>query len=127
MLKKIKNICGNTRRDATSNSYSILQKSEAILNQQTEPKDVGCEENTVYIVQNISKKCYSVFYDTSCSDIVVRYHDVKDIVNREIQEIPGSFSIGGVGNSHVKSDHGIYQVKLLLHNGKDGIFSGNMP
>ena len=46
------------------------------------------------------------------------------ILETKIQEKLGPFSIGDVGNSHVKSDHSIYQVKFLLHNGKDATFSG---
>lgn len=109
----------------TSHSSSILQKSEDILNQQTEQKDGGSEENTVDIIQNIriNKKCYSIFYNTSCSNIVATYHAIKDFGNKSSRKTRAIFN-RCVGDSHVKSDHSIYQVKFLLHNGKDTTFSG---
>ena len=83
------------------------------------------EENTVSILKNINVGIYSIFYDTSCCDIISRYQADKYIENRAIQELPGPISIGGVDNARVKSDHGdICQVKLLLHNGKNATLTG---
>ena len=56
--------------------------------------------------------------------MVSRYDAIKRIGNRAIEELPGPISIGGVGNSQVKTKHGIYQVKLPLFNGNEATLSG---
>ena len=56
--------------------------------------------------------------------MVSRYDAIKRIGNRAIEELPGPISIGGVGNSQLKTKHGIYQVKLPLFNGNEATLSG---
>ena len=56
--------------------------------------------------------------------MVSRYNVIKTIGNRAVQELPGPVSIGGVGNTEVKTTHGIYRVKLPLFNGNDAISIG---
>ena len=72
----------------------------------------------------MNKTNYSLFYDTGCCDMVSRYAAIKSIGLRAKQELPIPISIGGVGNTEVKSKHGISQVKLPLFNGSEATFSG---
>ena len=83
-------------------------------------------ESAIYIVQTIKvdKKFYSLFHDTGCCDMVSRCNAVKSIGSRAAQESSMPISIGGVGNSMIKSNHGIFQVRLPLFNGADAVFSG---
>ena len=72
----------------------------------------------------VDQKCYSVFYDTGCCDMVSRFDAVKSIGARAVKEQSGPILIGGVGNSQVRANHGIYQIKLPLFNGSEAVYSG---
>ena len=52
-----------------------------------------------------------------------RYTAIKSIGSRAKQESSIPISIDGVGNTEVKSNHGIFQVKLPLFNGSEATFS----
>ena len=84
------------------------------------------EESAIYILQTIKveNQEYSLFYDTGCCDMVSRYQAVKAIGSRASKEISGPISIGGVGNSQVQTNYGIYKVKLPLFNGSEATFTG---
>ena len=56
--------------------------------------------------------------------MVSRCNAVKSIGSRAAQESSMPISIGGVGNSMIKSNHGIFLVRLPLFNGADAVFSG---
>ena len=72
----------------------------------------------------MNKQNYSLFYDTGCCDMVSRYAAIKSIGSRAKQEPSIRISIGGFGNAEVKSNHGIFQVKLSVFNGSEATFSG---
>ena len=84
------------------------------------------QESAIYILQTIkiNKQNYSLFYGTGCCDMVSRYAAIKSIGSRAKQESSIPISIGGVGNTEVKSNHGIFQVKLPLFNGSEATLSG---
>ena len=98
-------------------------------NQKQQPSDYkhpqSNQESAIYILQTIkvNKQDYSLFYDTGCCDMVSRYAAIKSIGSRAKQESSIPISIGGVGNTEVKSNHGIFQVKLPLFNGSEATFS----
>ena len=83
------------------------------------------QESAIYILQTIkvNKKDNSLLFDTGCCDMVPRYAAMKSIGSRAKQESSIPISIGGVGNTEVKSNHGIFQVKLPLFNGSEATFS----
>ena len=56
--------------------------------------------------------------------MVSRYTAIQSIESRAKQKSSIPRSIGGVGNTQVKSNHGIFKVKLLLFNGSEATFSG---
>ena len=71
----------------------------------------------------MNKQDYSLFYDTGCCDMVSRYAAIKSIGSRTKQESSIPISIGGVRNTEVKSNDGIFQVKLPLFNGSEATFT----
>ena len=83
-------------------------------------------ESAMYIIQTIKvdKKLYYLFYDTGCCCMVSRYDAIKSIGSRAVQESSMPISIGGVDNSMIKSNYGIFQVRFPLFNGSDKVFSG---
>ena len=99
-------------------------------NQKQQPSDYkhpqSNQESAIYILQTIkvNNQDYSLFYDTGCCDMVSRYAAIKSIGSRAKQESSIPISIGGVGNTEVKSNHGVFQVKLLIFNGSKATFSG---
>ena len=72
----------------------------------------------------MNKQNYTLLYDTGCCDMVSSYVAIKSIGSRAKKESFIIISIGGVGNAQVKSNHGIFQVKLPLFNGSEATFSG---
>ena len=72
----------------------------------------------------MNKQNYFLFYDTGCCDMVSRYAAIKSIGSRAKQESSIPISTGGVRNTQVKSNHGIFQVKLPLFHGSEATFSG---
>ena len=83
-------------------------------------------ESAMYIIQTIKvdKKLYYLFYDTGCCCMVSSYDAIKSIGSRAVQESSMPISIGGVDNSMIKSNYGIFQVRFPLFNGSDKVFSG---
>ena len=53
-----------------------------------------------------------------------RYEAIQNMGQRAVQEFKGPVNLGGVGDLTTKSDHGIYQVKMPLHNGENATMSG---
>ena len=49
---------------------------------------------------------------------------IKLIEKRASKEFSGPVTLGGVGNAHITSIHGTYQVKPPLFNGNDAVLSG---
>ena len=84
------------------------------------------QKSAIYLLQiiKVNKQSYSLFCDTGCCDIVSRYVAIKSIGSRAKQESFIRISIGGFGNTEVKSNHGIFQVNLSVFNGSEATFSG---
>ena len=73
---------------------------------QDNPSD---KEKPIYILQTVKvdQQQYSLFYDIGCSEMVSMYDAVRRIGHTAVEEVAGPISIGGVGNSQVKTKHGI--------------------
>ena len=84
------------------------------------------EEKAIYILQTIKvyQQQYSLFYDSGCSEMVSKYDAVRRIGHRAVEEVAGPISIGGVGNSQVKTKHRIYKIQLPLFNDNEAALSG---
>lgn len=72
----------------------------------------------------MNKQNYSMCYDTGFCDMLSRYAAIKPIGSKAKQESSIPISIVGVGNTQIKSIHGIFQVKLPLFNVSEAAFSG---
>ena len=83
-------------------------------------------DNGIYMIQKITvnDQEYNVFFDSGCSDMVIRYEAVLRLGNRAKQELKGPISIGGVGNLEMESQHGVYRIRLPLLNGRDAVLAG---
>ena len=66
----------------------------------------------------------TLFFDGGCDEFVSMIEGVQKIGKRAILEKEGPITLGGVGDTKTLSQHGEYQVRLPLHNGKDAVFSG---
>ena len=83
-------------------------------------------DNGIYMLQTISvdNEHFTLFFDTGCSNMVCRYKAIQKIGAKTQQEVKGPIVLSGIGNLQTSSDHGIYQVRLPLHNGKNAVLSG---
>ena len=134
ILDEYKKTCILNRRDAPQFSKDIklsfmTQQSFASTSRKTEAEvndDSIITENGVYLLQRIQveDQHYTVFFDSGCSDMVVRHDAILRLGGRAKQEIKGPMSLGGVGNMKVESKHGIYQIRLPLTNGKSAVLAG---
>ena len=73
---------------------------------------------------SVDKENFTLFFDTGCSDMVCRYKAIQKIGPKAQQEVKGPIVLGGIGKLQTSSDHGIYQLRLPLHNGKNAVLSG---
>ena len=103
-----------------SNHY-ISKESEAILSNGNLNKTI--ENAAIYTLQTIQVdgNRFTIFYDTGCSDLVMRFKAIEKLGKRAVQEYKGPISIGGVGDLKIDSHRGIYQIRLPLYNGRDAI------
>ena len=102
-------------------SYSISAQPEAQCDD-----DSIITENGIYLLHKIQvdNEQFTVFFDSGCSDMVVRHDAVLRLGHRAKQEIKGPIPLGGVGNMKMESKYGIYQVRLPLTNGKNAVLAG---
>ena len=83
-------------------------------------------ENGVYMLQTIKigDQNFTIFFDTGCSDMVSRHNAIQRIGDKARLEVKGPILLGGVGDVKTESQHGIYQVRIPLHNGKNAVLTG---
>ena len=83
-------------------------------------------ENGIYMLQTIKigDQNYTLFFDTGCSDMVSRFNAIQRIGDKAKLEVKGPTLLGGVGDVKTESQHGIYQVRIPLHNGKNAVLTG---
>ena len=83
------------------------------------------EETAIYQLQQVSinNQTYLVFYDTGCSDFVVRVDATKRLKHNAKLEFKGQINLGGVGGATTSSP-GIYSVSVPTADGRKAIFKG---
>ena len=83
-------------------------------------------ERAIYQLQTVkvAGKEYCLFFDSGCGDFVSKYQAVKSLGSKATQEVAGPIQIGGVGGIVSQSPHGIYTVKLPMHDGDEIQLSG---
>ena len=82
----------------------------------------------IYMLQTIEVqgKKFNLFFDSGCGDLVCKKSAVMHLeaMGRATKIFDGPITLSGVGNHKSICDHGVYSVKLPLHNGKDITLSG---
>ena len=129
---KKRRILNNTQLPSFSKEIKLSFVSQQIYqaaasNAKLESNDDGIiEDNGIYMLQTvkINDQHFTIFFDSGCSDMVSRYDAIKRIGERAKLEVKGPTVLGGVGNVKTESKHGIYQVRIPLHNGKNAVFTG---
>ena len=84
------------------------------------------EDTGVYLLQRIKidDQQFNVFYDNGCGDLIIKYDAAKRLKEYATQIYDGKVECGGVGDTQTHSNHGIYSLKLPLHNGQLATMSG---
>ena len=114
-------------KDIHLSFHTSTHKGKEVINQSTTQDDQQYnEESGIYMLQTIKidNECYTIFYDSGCSDFVTTYNAAKRMGERAQKQFDGPISVGGVGGASTKSPHGIYSIKLPLANGKESIMTG---
>jgi len=102
---------------ASSGSYGIRHES-------------GMDEfeYSIYMLQTIEiqGKRFNLFFDSGCGDLVSRRRAVLCLERkgRASCELKGPLVLSGVGDQKTISEHGIYQVRVPMHDGNDINISG---
>ena len=100
--------------------------SELCNQNRTKNDDSIITENGIYLLQKIQvdDQEFTIFFDSGCSDMVAKHDAILRLGNRAKQEIKGPISLGGVGDLKTESEHGVYQIRLPLANGKNAVLAG---
>ena len=74
----------------------------------------------------IDGKGFNLFFDSGRGDLVSRRGAVSRLekMGRASREIKGPLVLSGVGDDKTVSTHGIYQVRIPMHDGNDTNISG---
>ena len=85
-------------------------------------------ESSIFMLQTIQieGKNFNLFYDSGCGDLVSRKQAVDQLerMGRANNEVLGPIILTGVGDNKSVCQHGIYKVRLPLHDGRDVNISG---
>jgi len=89
------------------------------------------EENldlAIYMLQTIEiqGEKFNLFYDTGCSDLVAKKDAITTLekMGRATNIYSGVLTLSGVGDNQTSCEHGLYSVKLPLHDGREVHLSG---
>ena len=105
-------------------SYRVgpAEKKEA------DPADDGIPDDSdaIYGLQRveIDGERYLLFYDGGSSDSVTRHCAIVRLKGRAVQESSEEVNLGGVSDVKVTSPHGVWRIKIPMHNGKNASMSG---
>ncbi|XP_066917918.1 uncharacterized protein [Clytia hemisphaerica] len=80
----------------------------------------------IYQLQQIiiNSKSYLIFYDSGCSDFVVRDHAIDQLESRARLQEKGPIKLGGVGDVSTLSSKGIYSIDLPTFDGSNVTLTG---
>ena len=108
-----------------SSTFQYIQVRVATLGYHVKTKNRDSTDTGIYQLQRITfnKQSYLIFYDTGCSNFVVRDVAIKRLGDDAKLQFNGPVNIGGVGNVTTESS-GIYSVKLPLADEGDAVLTG---
>ena len=82
----------------------------------------------IYILQTIEieSKPFELFFDDGCGDLTVTKEavDALEKLGRARLIMPGPIELVGVCDQKSTSDHGIYEISLPMHDGKNAVMRG---
>ena len=83
------------------------------------------DERGMYMLQTVSinNTPYTIFYDSGCSDFIIKRSAIKSLGTNAIQTSSEVTEIGGVGNTSLKT-FGTFNVKIPQHNGQIASLTG---
>ena len=105
-------------------SYATVKVPETISSPDDNDEDV-IQDRGIYLLQQSpidDKNTLTYFFDNGCSDSTVRHKALEKLGSRATQVKEGPVDLGGVGDYRIETPHGIYRIKLPLHNGKNAVF-----
>ena len=114
LLDRFKKRCIVRRYNIPNYSKSISNyHSTYTFREKSSPSSI--EDTGIYQLQNIAidSKSYLVFFDTGCSDFVVRSKAIPLLHNRAILQHKGPITLGGIGDVSTTSSNGIYSSTRL--------------
>ena len=89
-------------------------------------QQIDDSDRAIYMLQTIKidSQPYTIFYDSGCSDFVVRSEATERLGNRSVQLCSQSISMFGVGGITTNSTKGIYSITLPTSNGHNAVLTG---
>ena len=96
----------------------------------TDEDDVEEKEHAIYMLQRIKveKELLNLFFDGGCGDMVCSKDATPRLSkcrgDRAIEVIPGPTQLIGVSDTVIKSEQGLWMLKLPMANGKNAVVSG---
>ena len=113
LLERFKSRCISRRTNIPAYSKAISNyHSHSSYN--IHPTDENDSDSGIYQLQQIviDSKTYLIFYDTGCSDFVVRNHAISQLGSRAQLQFEKQIKLSGVGDVTTLSSKGIFSVKL---------------
>ena len=85
-------------------------------------------EVAIYMLQTIKiqGRTLNIFFDSGCGDLVCKKNEVNflESIGRARKVLDGPLTLAGVGDHKTTCEHGVYNIKIPLHNGKDASLTG---
>ena len=74
----------------------------------------------------IQGKKFNLFFDSGCGDLACKRDAVSCLqgMGRARKVLDGPLTLSGVGNNKTVCKHGVYNVKIPFHDGRDVNLSG---
>ncbi|XP_066933763.1 uncharacterized protein [Clytia hemisphaerica] len=101
-------------------SFHSCFKTTPSANPSTSPDyQSTSDDEGIYLLQNvvINHKVFTIFFDSGCSDFIVKHSAIKKLGTNVTQESSEITSIGGVGTS-TQTTRGTYNVQIPMMNGQ---------
>ena len=78
------------------------------------------DDEGIYLFQKvvINQNVFTVFFDSGCSDFIIKHSAIKMLGKNATQESSQITSIGGVGNISTQTTLGTYNVQIPMMNGQ---------
>ena len=125
LLETFKRRCISKRTNIPDFSKTISNYHSTQSFRAQSPSE-SSEDSGIYQLQHISvnSRTYLMFFDTGCSDFVVRTEAIRQLTSRAELQYKGPIMLGGVGDVSTSSSEGIFSVKLPKFDGSNVTLTG---